>query len=269
MDSINLSLPKRQDPATELRTVVDNLLIEFISALFINMATVLCWTSTDISTQFVPAMVLGLVMICIKDEDYFFPDGSFTVTIVLWTVGGYASYTHVIARLFGHMLAFATAAWMLNTAKVPPLNALVEQSMQTIFCFEALATLIEHTAVVYVVMPLLPTINLHGTNFMFPKVKAKSHPDSQAPSNQAVMHVAITFAVLHWCLWRTFGTEMNPVITLLLTLGRAKQHPDEDPWPHCMLALWGQVVGLFICLVYTSLYVPREAKVWPQMKRQP
>ena len=61
--------------------------------------------------------------------------------------------------------------------------------------------------------------------------------------------MAFAFATLHWCLWKTFDTEMNPAVTILLTMMRAKQHPDHDPWAHCVMALWGQVLGLLLCLV--------------------
>ena len=166
-----LMMKPRQDPASEWRTVLDNLLIELISALFINMVSVMCWGPSDLQ----PAIVLGLVMICIKDQDYFFPDGSWTVTIVMWTLGGYGSWTHVAARLLGQTCAFGVAAWMLNAATVNDLALRVEQPKYIVCCFEALTTLLEHMAVVYVVMPLLPPSNYHGTNFMFPSLVGFGH----------------------------------------------------------------------------------------------
>ena len=71
------------------RTLLDNFMVEFMASLFVCLATILCWTpSTTDTLQFVPSLVLGLVLICIKDEDYFFPDTSPTVTFVLWVLGG-------------------------------------------------------------------------------------------------------------------------------------------------------------------------------------
>lgn len=36
-----------------------------------------------------------------------------------------------------------------------------------------------------------------------------------------------------------------------------------EPWAHATMGLWGQAVGLFVCIIYTVMYIPREAKYWP------
>jgi len=91
------------------------------------------------------------------------------------------------------------------------------------------------------------------------------------------MHAAITMSTLHWCLWRAFCVEMNPCITILLALMRQKQGEGgggsssgggDAIWIHAKMALWGQAVGIFLCIVYVGMYAPRESKYWPQRVHQ-
>ena len=85
------------------------------------------------------------------------------------------------------------------------------------------------------------------------------------------MHAAITMSTLHWCLWRGFCVEMNPCVTILLALMLQKQGGGEEGtngdkdviWAHAKMALWGQAVGIFLCIVYVAMYAPRESKYWP------
>lgn len=120
-------------------------------------------------------------------------------------------------------------------------------------------------------------------------MKPKSHEDTAAPSNKSVMHAAITFIGVHFCLWRSLNVEMNPAITMLIAYVRCLQKKDGsssssllghasssvvglndssaitiiEPWDHATMGLWGQAVGLFVCIIYTVMYIPREAKYWP------
>lgn len=250
------------------RTLIDNCVIELIASLFINLATILCWPRADGgdgALQFVPALALGLALLCLKDEDYFFPDGSPTVTFVLWVLGGYA-WPHTVARMLGQAGGFALALWICLGIRDmgPQLVHRVEHAAPIVFALEVIGTMIEHLAIIYVLLPLLPPASLGPANaaawWVFPtqrKVKPKSHQDAQAPSNPAVLHAAVTFATLHWCLWRGFGVDMNPAVTLLIGILRG------GIWDTVAVALWGQLVGLALAVVYAAFYVPREAKYWP------
>jgi hypothetical protein len=102
------------------------------------------------------------------------------------------------------------------------------------------------------------------------------------------MHAAITFIGVHFCLWRSLNVEMNPAITMLIAYVRCLQQNDGppppsslgsssvvglndhggaittiEPWAHATMGLWGQAVGLFVCIIYTVMYIPREGKYWP------
>jgi hypothetical protein len=57
---------------------------------------------------------------------------------------------------------------------------------------------------------------------------------------------------------------MNPAITLLLAFLRAKQTPThaDYEWQHATISVWGQIVGIALCIAYTAVYFPRENKMW-------
>ena len=256
------------------RTLVDNMVVELLSSLFVNLATVLCWTkSTTDLLQFMPAAVLALVLVCIKDEDYFFPDTLPTVTFVLWALGGY-TWIHVVARLTGQIIGFGLSAWICLYAVVPVLDYRVEQPLPILFALEAIGTTLEHMAVVYVILPLLPPAHVHlaypalakkdeapPLRWGLARVKPKSHHETQAPSNPMVMHAALTFAGLHWCLSRGFCIEMSPLQTLLIAIVRCnyKKESEATYWSIATVSLWGQAVGVLICITYVALFAPRTA----------
>ena len=251
------------------RTLLDNCLIELIAALFLHLVTVLCWPGPDaapmdVFLQFAPAVVLGLNLLCIKDEDYFFPDGAPTVTLVLWILGGY-NWQHVAARVFGQAAGVGITLWItLAATDVSPLKHRTDHPHAVLFALELIGTLIEHLAVVYVLLPLLPPLSSAVPHIGgMRKVKLKAHPDTQPPPNSAVMHAAITFSVLHWCLWRGLSVDMSPSMTLLIATLHSARHTPGDVWSTAVVALWGQLVGVCLCVLYAALYVPRDIKFWP------
>ena len=241
---------------TRWRSLLDNCMVELIASLFINLSTVLCWP--DVSDtgpmQFIPPLALGLVLLCIKDEDYFFPDGAPTVTLVLWIVGGYA-WPHLLARLCGQAIGTGLALVIALASDVTKLDHRVKHTCVVVFALELIGTMIEHLAVVFMLMPLLPPTTATERG----KVRPKAHQDTSPPTNAAVMHAAITFSVLHWCLWRGLCVEMSPTITLTVAI----LHGDRAHWDVVTMALWGQAVGMCACMAYAALFVPRETKYWP------
>jgi len=280
--------PQPQAQATpRWRSLVDNMIVEMLASLLVSLATVLCWTTSNADTlQFVPSLVLGLVLICIKDEDYFFPDTSPTVTLVLWILGGY-TWIHVLARVVGQLLGFAIALWICLYATVPPLVYRVEHTTTVVFALELIGTALEHMAVVYVILPLLPPAHHHKQAYYHPpmpsssaspaaaaapstsaylrKVKPKSHPESKAPSNPVVLHAAIAFSGLHWCLSRGFCIEMTPIATALVAILRAQSLHEpfasiEVVWTTAAVSLWAQAVGVLLCVAYVALFAPREPR---------
>ena len=174
-----------QQPTARWHSLVDNCVIELLASLFLNLTTLFCWNSeSDTSIMLIPGISMGLIMLCLKDEDYFFPDGSPMVTLVLWVLGGY-SWLHMAARLIGQCAGFALAVWICSNSVLPDLacKSMRHATPLLVFVLEMIGTTLEHMAVVYVVMPLLPPAHIpsqisEGFAFVFPKVKPKSHQDS-------------------------------------------------------------------------------------------
>jgi hypothetical protein len=148
---------------TRWRSVVNALIVELMASLLVALITVMCWTvSTTDGLQFMPSVALGLVLLCIKDEDYFFPDvlGP-TLTFVLWILGGY-SWTGVMARVCGQGVGVLLALWVcMHVTSLPALQYRDHHTLPVVFALEAFGTAIEQMAAVYVVMPLLPPSSHH------------------------------------------------------------------------------------------------------------
>ena len=259
--------------------LVDNFIIELISSILVCLSVIFSWdwNGDNFALQFIPGICLGLIMLCIKDEDYFFPDGSPMVTLMVWLMGGYFSWVQSVVRIMAHCVGFAISLWICTSAPIPKMIYHRQYSNAVYFAMEALTTSIEHIAIVYVVMPLLPPSNKKGTTFLFPPVKPKSHPDTMAPSNSVVMNSAIIFSVIHWVFWQMLSCEMNPSVLLLLTYLRVFQtgkgynlndyanNPNQinsanDHWNYGLMGVWGQCVGLFVSLLYAYFFIPRSHK---------
>jgi len=270
-------------------TLMDSFLVEVLSSILVNLSVIFSWdwSGDNFALQFIPGIALGLIMLCIKDEDYFFPDGSPMVTVLIWSMGGYFSWLHSCVRLVVHAVGFGISLWLCVSSPIPHMIYHRRYPPGVYFGMEAITTSIEHIAVVYVIMPLLPPMNSHGTKFLFPKFKPKSHPDTMAPSNSTIMHAAIVFSVIHWVFWRMLSCEMNPSVLLLLSYLRVFQEkngidlsadhshdqygsyaqtpkPSIDHWNYCAMGLWGQVIGLVVSLLYAFLFIPRSHKFMMQ-----
>jgi hypothetical protein len=263
-------------------SLIDNFLVEMLSSIMVNLSVIFSWdwSGDNFALQFIPGIALGLIMLCIKDEDYFFPDGSPMVTILIWTMGGYFSWIQSLVRLMAHGVGFAISLWLCTSSPIPLMTYHKKYDPAVYFGMEALTTSIEHIAVVYVVMPLLPPMNKHGSKFLFPKFKPKSHPETEAPSNSTIMHAALVFSTIHWIFWRMLNCEMNPSVLILLSYLRVFQENEGldimkspklgsygssstasvpvDHWNYCIMGVWGQFIGLAVSLLYALFFIPRS-----------
>lgn len=289
--------PKRDTEEIEVQlkwnALIDSFLIEMLSSIFVTLSVIFSWDwhGDNFALQFIPGIALGLIMVCIKDEDYFFPDASPFVTILIWSMGGYVSWLQSLVRLTAHGAGFAIALWICVSSPIPVMTYHRRYSNEVYFGLEAFTTALEHISIVYVIMPLLPAVNNQGTRFLFPRFKPKSHPDTQAPSNTTVLHAALIFSLIHWVFWRMLSCEMNPSVLATLSYLRvmqeqkcinlnphydipsdyyiygcardkAKDHQDlSDHWKYGIAGIWGQVVGLVVSLLYAFLFIPRTYKI--------
>lgn len=275
---------KRGVSADHWRAVVDNFAIEFLAALFINVSAVMYGGMKaksgdplfeDPWMQLIPALVMGLVMLSLKDDDFFFPDTTQTMTLLMWAVGAYDNWVHPMARILGQTMAIGATLWLFKDSPAPNWVSL-GRLPAVVFGAEMLSTLIEHMAVVYLFLPLLPTAfhaQLHQQRLPSVKglrVQAKNHPETEEPSNQIVVHAALSFAAVHWCLRLAFLAEINPSLSLIKSTIWVWQvnnrvgdqtHAVDEIWSECLMAIWGQCVGFLLALVYIVHYVPVRKSV--------
>ena len=241
------------------RSIADNFIIEFLASLLVQVALGLFWNADD-ELRFAPSAAIGLVMLCLKDEDLFFPDASPTVTFLLYALGGY-NWPHLIARLMGQLCALGAAVWFCSVAVMPPLAFRVVQPLPVVFFIEALSSAVEHLAVIYLVLPMLPlaprpTPAAEGLRFLF--YRARSKRDSTTPPpTLLVVHAAALVTLLHYVLQRGLCAEVNPFATIMLAAAMQQQHHDESHWTHAGIAVWGQLVGVGFAAAYLVAFAPR------------
>ena len=230
------------------RGVLDNMVIEFLAALFIIMAEVMYANWEDPWTQFIPALAICGALMCLKDGDCFFPDATPTVTLLMWSVGAYEnSWLQPCARIVGQLVAAGVAIGMCRSVAVPE-HVFPKRGHGSLFAFEALSTVIEHMGAVYLFIPMLPMVS-QG------RVRAKHHHETEAPELHEVMHAAVAFAGIHWGLRLSFMGEMNPLVTV------ARACILWHGWEEALLLLWGEAVGVLVAMVYImNYYAPRKQR---------
>jgi hypothetical protein len=271
---------KRGIPTDHWRAVVDNFIIEFLAALFINVSAVMYGGMkadskdphfSDPWTQIIPAVVMGLVMMTLKDDDFFFPDSAQTITLLMWAVGAYDNWVHPLARIMGQTTAIGITIWLCKDIAIPPWVSIGRPPM-VIFSTEMLGTIIEHMAIVYLFLPLLPHIvHLQMNNARTPnpklRVQPKNHIETDEPTNQVVIHASIAFAGLHWCLRLCFIAEISPSLSVIKSTlwtwqqNTTQTHIIDEIWSECLMAVWGQCVGFLVALVYIVHYLPLRKSV--------
>ena len=277
--------PSRATLTAVWRSIADNFLIEFIASLFVHVSLALCWNAGD-ELRFAPAATLGLVMLCLKDEDLFFPDASPTVTFLLYALGGYNA-PHLLARLMGQLCALGASIWFCSVAVLPPLAFRIEHPLTVVFGIEALSSLVEHLAIIYFVLPMLPPPqhsnnnaadtndevdeNRHQQWLFFYRTRSKR--DSTTPPPHAMMvRAALIVTALHYVLQRGLCAEVNPFATVMLAMAMQQQVPAEgghgkDAWQHAGIAVWGQLVGVCIAAAYLVAFAPRLPRQLPPRLR--
>jgi glycerol uptake facilitator-like aquaporin len=234
-DSSKPLLPVRSHVA---RSLVDNFLIEFIATLLIYVTAVL-YGAVEGDMRFAPSLAVGLVILCLKDEDMFFPDASATVSAILYYLGAYNA-PELMTRLCGQFCALAVAAGIFMDA---PHSALHDSApLKMVLFYEGIGTIMEHLTIVYLVVPMLASAASAS-------IMRKS--ELTGPPNGAVAHTACVVAVLHFLLQRGLHAEMNPTVTVLLA------SLSIMPANHAVTALAGQCIGVLFSLVYLSLFAPR------------
>lgn len=249
--SYNNNTLKERARADHWRSVLDNVFIEFLGALFIIMAEVMYGDQgVDAWREVIPAAAIAGALMGLKDGDCFFPDATPTVTLLMWSVGAYDSWIQPCARILGQVIAMGVAIGLCQSIEEEvPTPAREKMGHAAVFLLEMLSTVIEHMGAVYLFIPMLPLVG-QG------RVRAKHHHETEAPPLAEVMFAAVAFAVIHWALRVCFMAEMNPLVTLVK--GCVHWHGDPE---EMLLMLWGEAVGVLVAMVYiVNYYAPRKQR---------
>ena len=147
------SKPLQPQRSQVARSLVDNFLIEFIATLLIYVAAVL-YGAADGDMRFAPSLAIGLVILCLKDEDLFLPDASATVSVILYYLGAY-NVSELMTRLCGQFCALAVAVAMFIDVHHNEIHG--SAPLKMVFFYEWIGTILEHLTIVYFVVPMLAT----------------------------------------------------------------------------------------------------------------
>jgi len=116
-----LELPTSYQPPSA-SGVVDGFAVELVSTFLVCFGTVMAWCQPGFvppnawSNEFLPAIVTGLTVACIRDRDGVFADASPFVTLMEWVMGAYTSRAEVGARLLGQLMGFLAS---IGVASLP------------------------------------------------------------------------------------------------------------------------------------------------------
>ena len=136
------------------------------------------------------------------------------------------------------------------------------------------ATCLHHISAMYIILPLLPFFSSHSTAAsdsvngstgpLRSSVKAVKHhcqnnSNILPPTTDRVALSAIVFAGVHWTLWKTFASEMNPLVTFVIAVQREWQAGvyDEAAWTRAWCAIAGQFIGFILCILYIVTCIPK------------
>ena len=231
---------------------LSNASVETLGSLMLLLVTVACEVmpsvEQDLNREWYVAVVTVLSLVCLKDEDFYPPDGAHHITAALYSIGVYDTKAEVFFRLLGQTIG-VVVGWLiasqLDLSHSKPFHA--KTSVGVICTIEALGTLLETLTLVYLLVPLL-TVKQPGNVW---RLKPKTDTETHTPSTERLLCVATVLVVLHWTLFSVFGADLQPAVTLVLSVLRG------DSLDVTIGRLLAQVVGTSVACFYSRFYVQR------------
>ena len=265
-------------------TSVDGFIVEAIASFFVCSVCVMHWTEpdrhmTDWTIQFLPPLSWAFIMLSIHDREGWFPDTSSFMSLIQWALGSYTRWHQPLIRIAGQLLGMSLCIGMLSVSDFTSID-LTEQheaSHSVIIVRNIAATFLDHIAAMYIILPLLPFFSnpSNGNNTGANGISSNSSNSGPAyslirqrlhhhkPTNAAneanpaippqstdrVALSALVFAGVHWTLWKTFASEMNPLVSFVIAVQREWQLGayNEAAW-----ARTGKPIG-YLCTLYFVL----------------
>ena len=263
---------------TETLRLVGHLIIELMASFVLMYSSVYVpEDGSDYMKQYVSSFSILAVMLTIKDQAYFCPDGTPMVTIVLAASGAYTDkegktdWVDVVVRLFGQVVGWVVVCFGIAGSNRPLFSYGVPEfkhitgeigmtpvalGMWFTVLNEFPATFIECVAISFMVMPLLKCYSAEDSVDGF-----QSKGEAVPPTNKHLLFSAASLAVLHYVLERVFRTCMNPLVFFMYS--HAKNHYDGG-----MLAavIGSQICALICACVYCRFLLPSQ-KVFDHIRK--
>lgn len=244
--------------------LLDGFAVETIASFFICIISIVHWCNSDEipqndwTVEFLPAFGCTIILLCIRDCDQWFPDGSWIITLSQFALGIYKDWQTPAARILGQLTGVAIAIGIMRIPdfKVADLNHHTTiLTNEAVFSLNLISALVENISIIYIVLPLIPA--LHSQQQINKQHKLKE-TDKQ---NQRIALAAIILGSLKWCVWKIFNTETNPSVAFILYLQRALQKGnigDSTVWHEYYSVIGAQAVATILCIIYAWIFIKQH-----------
>ncbi len=271
------SLSRQTGIEKETGRSINHFIVEFLASVLLMYSCVYVpEDGNDFMKQYVPSVVIFIVMLTIKDKAYFCPDGTPMATVVLAVSGAYTDkngvtdfwdiFVRICAQLSGWLvICFGVVR---NNAKlfafgVPEFKhtmggegELAGLSVWFAVFNEFFATLIECIAISFVVMPLLVSYASVDADSAF-----KSKEEALPPKNKDLWFASVSLGGLHYVLERVFRTTMNPFVFIM---HRCVSSFDDVAWVAVVVLV--QALALAAACLYCYFLLPSR-KVFDHIRQ--
>ena len=235
-----------------------NASVEFLGSFMLLLITLACEVlpsvAKDANRVWYISLASVISLICLKDEDFYPPDGAHHITTVLYCIGAYDTKTEVFFRFVGQTLGVVVGwavASQLDLSHTHPFEETQKANTGVICATEAFGTLLESLTLVYLLVPLLTiSTKLPGGGVQW-HLKPKTDVDTHTPPTERLLGVSLVLVLLHWTLCSVFNVDLQPTVTLILAILRG------DHWDVALGRILSQWAGTAVACIYANFYVKR------------
>jgi hypothetical protein len=180
------------------------------------------------------------------------------VTLILWAATlytderGTTKWGDILSRVIGQLIGWG---WVFGMATANKANIIqyaeIPHHHSPIWLHainEGISTMIECIAIAFAVIPIMAPYKKTTSSGNLIQSKSESYP----PSNATLAATALSLAVIHYVLERTFQSTMNPFNTIIQVYMQAEKQAPENWWTPIV----SQILGVIIACIYVNMYKP-------------
>ena len=261
---------QRYDENKYFQELIAHAVLEMIASILFTYSSIyMPDSSVDYLKQYVSSVCVFVVVMSLKDSNFFFPDGTPLVTAMLWAATLYTDknnntmWRDIRARIVGQLagvgvvffLVYHNKAELKKYADIPTLNETIHSSIWLHSVNEGIGTLIECIAITFATIPLIMPYEDEDFSTAEPDNMLKSKFEANPPSNDALITVALSLAAIHYTLERLFQATMNPFSKCI------QLYIQDAPAWMWVGPLIGQIIGAVLAGMYVKLFIPSEETV--------